>query len=55
MQEHIGDGNQQKRQQLMDTLAETAGILTTYPESISEQFLTIAKREGEEDREGTQL
>lgn len=55
LQEHIGGGQKQKRQQLMDSLAETVGILATYPESVRNQFLSIAEREGEEDREGTQL
>lgn len=55
LQEHIEDGKQQKKRQLMNTLAETAGILTPFPETIKKQFLTIADREGEEDREDTQL
>ena len=44
----------EKRARLLQTVNETAGILRKYPEAAKELH-AIAGREGEEDREGTQL
>jgi hypothetical protein len=43
-----------KRERLLKTIEETAGILKNYPD-VAKELHAIANREGEEDREGTQL
>ena len=43
-----------KRERLLKTLEETAGILNKFPD-VAKELHAIASREGEEDREGTQL
>jgi CMP-N-acetylneuraminic acid synthetase len=45
----------QKRDRRLQMLEKTAGILKDAPHSVKQEFQTIADRDGEDDREGSQL